>query len=80
MFTFSLFNLFLRLLAAAQLLPVALDAEDVVLERVALLAFHAAVQDKAAILGAEADLTLGTYYVLSLSLSVLKYTVSISPR
>ena len=42
--------LFALLLRRAQLLPVALEAEDVVLERVALAALHARVQEHAAVL------------------------------
>ena len=38
------------LLLAAELLPVALEAVEAVLERVALLPLHAGVQDQAAIL------------------------------
>ena len=38
------------LLLAAELLPVALEAVEAVLERVALLPLHARVQDQAAIL------------------------------
>ncbi len=44
------FSIVALALGRAELLPVALEAEHVVLERVALLAFHAGVQQEATVL------------------------------
>jgi hypothetical protein len=46
----SVFVVAVALLLAAQLLPVALETVEAVLERVALLAFHAGVQNHATVL------------------------------